>query len=83
MANEKHLEILKKDVEPWNPWRTENPTIIPNLMEAAPSRANLTILFAWRLQGVRGSEFDGAWTAWRRGAGLVGIEIVVFRFEHY
>lgn len=31
MANEEHIEILKRGVEAWNRWREENPKIEPNL----------------------------------------------------
>ena len=34
MANEKHLEILKKGVEVWNKWRKENPSTKPDLSGA-------------------------------------------------
>ena len=34
MANEEHLEILRKGVDVWNKWRDENPDITPNLSNA-------------------------------------------------
>jgi uncharacterized protein YjbI with pentapeptide repeats len=34
MANPEHLEILKQGVEVWNKWREDNPSIIPDLIEA-------------------------------------------------
>jgi uncharacterized protein YjbI with pentapeptide repeats len=41
MANEEHLEILKRGVEAWNRWRDENPKIEPNLGEIRLSNTNL------------------------------------------
>jgi uncharacterized protein YjbI with pentapeptide repeats len=34
MANEEHLEILKKGVEAWNRWRQRNPEVVPDLRGA-------------------------------------------------
>jgi uncharacterized protein YjbI with pentapeptide repeats len=34
MANQEHLEILKKGVKDWNKWRKENPRISPDLRNA-------------------------------------------------
>jgi TIR domain-containing protein/pentapeptide repeat protein len=34
MANQKHLDILKKSVETWNMWREEHPNIRPDLSDA-------------------------------------------------
>ena len=34
MANQEHLDILKKGVEEWNAWRIANPDISPNLSGA-------------------------------------------------
>ena len=31
MANQEHVDLLKKSVEKWNKWREENPEIIPDL----------------------------------------------------
>ena len=41
MANEEHLDILKKGVERWNAWRSENPEIQPYLSDADLRRAYL------------------------------------------
>jgi hypothetical protein len=42
MANDEHVEILKKGVAVWNAWRNENPSgIRPNLRLATLSRVNL------------------------------------------
>lgn len=41
MANPKHLEILKNDVEGWNSWRDEHPSVLPNLNDADLRGANL------------------------------------------
>jgi uncharacterized protein YjbI with pentapeptide repeats len=34
MANEKHLNLLKKGVAPWNTWRKKGPEIRPDLRGA-------------------------------------------------
>src|SRR5438477_137291 len=34
MANPEHLAMLKRGVEAWNAWRTENPTVRPDLNQA-------------------------------------------------
>lgn len=41
MANQKHLEILKKGVRAWNEWTTQNPRIKPDLSQADLRQANL------------------------------------------
>jgi hypothetical protein len=41
MANEEHLEILKKGWESWNQWREDNSEIIPDLFEANLGGTNL------------------------------------------
>src|SRR5437870_1545853 len=41
MANDEHLKILKQGVEVWNHWRSENPTIRPDLHRAKLIRADL------------------------------------------
>jgi hypothetical protein len=34
MADDEHVEMLKKGVIPWNKWREENPTVCPDLSKA-------------------------------------------------
>jgi hypothetical protein len=41
VANQEHVELLKKDVAEWNAWRQDNPTIHPDLFHADLRRANL------------------------------------------
>ncbi len=41
MANQEHLEILKKGVEVWNKWREDNLRVIPDLTNARLNSANL------------------------------------------
>lgn len=69
MANEQHLEILKKGVEAWNQWRKQNPEIQPDLSEGSffaesLKGANLsrTSLAAADLNGadLRGADLNGA-----------------------
>src|ERR1700752_3578543 len=31
MANPEHLEVLKRSTPHWNRWRSENPSIVPNI----------------------------------------------------
>lgn len=42
MANQEHLEILRRGVEAWNRWRAENPDIKPYLVMAELRHANLS-----------------------------------------
>jgi len=42
MANQEHLEILKKGIEAWNKWRRQYPSKRPNLSEANLPGAHLT-----------------------------------------
>src|SRR5689334_14387658 len=41
MANSKHFAKLKKSIDEWHAWRTANPDIAPNLIEADLRGANL------------------------------------------
>jgi hypothetical protein len=41
MANPEHLEILKQGTEAWNKWRRRNPTVTPDLINAALIRHSL------------------------------------------
>jgi uncharacterized protein YjbI with pentapeptide repeats len=41
MANEKHLQIIRRGVGAWNDWREKNPELIPDLSEADLIEANL------------------------------------------
>jgi hypothetical protein len=41
MANQEHLDLLRRGVEVWNAWRTGNPSIRPDLREADFRGANL------------------------------------------
>jgi len=45
MANDKHVALLKQDVEAWNAWRRENPNVPPDLSEADLNGAILSM--AW------------------------------------
>jgi uncharacterized protein YjbI with pentapeptide repeats len=42
MANQQHLDILKRGVAEWNRWRVANPDVVPDLCEANLQRADLT-----------------------------------------
>lgn len=41
MANQEHLDILRRGIDVWNDWRKENPYILPDLSEIALAHANL------------------------------------------
>jgi Pentapeptide repeats (8 copies) len=41
MANDEHVAMLKKGVDAWNAWRSENPDIRPDLSNADLREANL------------------------------------------
>jgi uncharacterized protein YjbI with pentapeptide repeats len=43
MANQEHLDILKKGVDAWNKWRKEHPKIRPALIGADLKEANLSV----------------------------------------
>ncbi len=43
MANEEHLAILRKGVDKWNKWRSQNHDIIPDLFNADLHDANLVL----------------------------------------
>jgi uncharacterized protein YjbI with pentapeptide repeats len=42
MADPSHLDILKEGVEAWNEWRTQNPSITPDLTAAHLLMADLS-----------------------------------------
>ncbi len=41
MANAQHLGLLRQGVDVWNAWRTEQPSVLPDLGQADLSGANL------------------------------------------
>jgi uncharacterized protein YjbI with pentapeptide repeats len=98
MANSDHIERLKQgDAQDWNSWREENPTIAPDLSDAALrgaslvgvdlSRSNmLGAKFAWgRLVSVDFSEahLPGADFRWAdlRGVKFTGANLEGARFD--
>jgi uncharacterized protein YjbI with pentapeptide repeats len=42
MADHSHLDILKEGVEAWNEWRTQNPSITPDLSASNLLMADLS-----------------------------------------
>lgn len=64
MANETHVERLKKGAKVWNRWREQNPDVQPNLRDADLSRARLrdTNLIGADLRGtiLRSATLSGA-----------------------
>jgi len=67
MANEEHLEVLKKGVGRWNEWRKHNPDIVPVLEKADLSGADLS-----------GANLNGAALrhANLNGANLIGATLI-------
>jgi hypothetical protein len=37
LAGSEHIEILRRGPKAWNAWREENPSLVPNLDDAAPT----------------------------------------------
>lgn len=66
MANEKHLEILKKGVEAWNHWRQQNPEVVPDLRGAK--------LIATDFQGARLDYAVFGWANLER-ANFTGVDL--------
>lgn len=83
MANKKHVEILKQDVEQWNIWRVENETVKPNLRNADLRGAYLYgASLCWG--DLRGADLYGASLAGSdlRGANLSGANLDQALFMH-
>jgi hypothetical protein len=86
MANQEHLDILKQGIKVWNNWRSENPAIEPDLMEADLKEVNfkkeyssLVVFRGADLRGanLRGADLSGAflYKADLRGADLSGADL--------
>ena len=71
MANQEHLDILKRGVEIWNQWREEHSDIQPNLSGANLFQADLL------LADLSGANLSGAWLsrATLNGADLRGANL--------
>lgn len=54
MANEEHLELLKRDIDAWNKWMETNPRIKPDLSRADLGGADLM------LANLAGADLKGA-----------------------
>ena len=57
MANKQHLAKLKEGKEAWNQWRTDNPTVKPNLKGATLREKNLEG-FDFSHTDIRGTNFE-------------------------
>ncbi len=82
MADQKHVELLRHDVDAWNRWKVENPSAPVNLSGADLSRADLLLanLSGADLSGaslvlanLKGADLSGADL---RGANLVGARMI-------
>jgi hypothetical protein len=82
MANPKHVELLRRDVDLWNEWRAEHPEVRPDLAGAELDRLDLSVanLAGANLAGaslilanLRGADLRGADL---RGANLVGARMI-------
>ncbi len=71
MANEVHVEILRRSAEAWSRWRKENREVVADLRRADFNRADLR---GADLRGadLRGTSFD---CADLRGADLRGVDL--------
>jgi hypothetical protein len=67
MADEEHVEMLKKAAAAWDRWRSENANVVPSLDEAKFSAANLTgtKLSGANLRGEGKGWWSWAWRQWR------------------
>jgi uncharacterized protein YjbI with pentapeptide repeats len=72
MANQKHLELLKKGVQDWNIWRKDNQTLRPNLRDANLRDTNLAGI------DLRNTYLTRAylWSANLKGSNLSGAHLV-------
>src|SRR6266480_131296 len=66
MANQEHLDNLKRGVQVWNEWRKEYPDIRPDLSTADLGEIDL------REANLSGVEFNGAYL---KGANLSGARL--------
>ncbi len=77
MANEQHLDILKRSVDGWNEWRQENPSVSPDLAGADLSRADLAVANLSRVDLAGASLIMANLNAADlRGANLTGASLV-------
>jgi mannose-6-phosphate isomerase-like protein (cupin superfamily) len=87
MANAKHLEMLRTDVDAWNEWREANPGAKPDLSHADLANADLTLVnladailtgATLTLANLRGADLRGAdlSDANLLGARLLGVDLV-------
>ena len=88
MADNKHFELLMRDVDAWNRWRADNPNVKPNLAYAVMRGANLTLA---NLAGAQLREADLVLANLRgadlrhadlSGANLVGARLVGVDLAH-
>jgi hypothetical protein len=81
MASKEHLAQLQQGVKTWNDWRSLNPNITPDLVEAHLTGANLAGVnlrgpaIGWTIWGdVDLSAPRGLETVWHRGPSTIGID---------
>jgi hypothetical protein len=68
MANQEHLEMLRKGVDTWNLWRRKNPSVIPDPYGADFNGLHLESVHFMRVN-LGEADFTGAYL---RGACFVG-----------
>jgi hypothetical protein len=67
MADDEHVEMLKKAADAWNRWRSENANVVLNLDEADLHKANLSGANLSRANLRRAGEgwWSRVWRQWR------------------
>jgi hypothetical protein len=67
MADDEHVEMLKKAADAWNRWRSENANVVLNLDEADLHKANLSgaNLSRANLSGAGEGWWSRVWRQWR------------------
>jgi hypothetical protein len=87
VANPEHVAALRADIDEWNEWRSENPDVRPDLLEADLKDANLVLADLSRavlrnadltMANLKGADLRHADM---RGANLVGARLIGTDFQ--
>jgi hypothetical protein len=69
MANDEHVEMLKKAADAWNRWRSENANVVLNLdvadLHTNLSGVNHSGVIRANLSGAGERRWSWAWRQWR------------------